>query len=156
MKIRTTSRCLCTEKGGDFNIDAKINGAYILLGLLYGRGDFDQSIIIAMRAGQDSDCNPSNAGGVLFTTSDYDSLDDKYLSALEQGKRFSYTEYDFQALADVSVKLARQIVVQAGGRIETNEDGEEVFVIPCAGTKTEQSGTVLGCRSDRRRDIHER
>jgi hypothetical protein len=124
------SRCLCTEKGGDFNIDAKINGAYILLGLLYGRGDFDQSIIIAMRAGQDSDCNPSNAGGVLFTTSDYDSLDDKYISALEQDKRFSYTEYDFQALADVSVKLARQIVVQAGGRIEENGDGEEVFVIP--------------------------
>ena len=123
-------RCLCTEKGGDFNIDAKINGAYILLGMLYGRGDFDQSIIIAMRAGQDSDCNPSNAAGVLFTTSDYDSLDDKYISALEQGKRFSYTEYDFQALADVSVKLARQIVVQAGGRIEENEDGEEVFVIP--------------------------
>jgi hypothetical protein len=123
-------QCLCTEKGGDFNIDAKINGAYILLGLLYGRGDFDQSIIIAMRAGQDSDCNPSNAGGVLFTTSDYDSLDDKYLSALEQDKKFSYTEYDFQALADVSVKLARQIVVQSGGRIETNEDEEEVFVIP--------------------------
>jgi len=123
-------RCLCTVKGGDFNIDAKINGAYILLGLLYGRGDFDQSIIIAMRAGQDSDCNPSNAGGVLFTTSDYNSLDDKYISALEQDKRFSYTEYDFQTLADVSVKLARQIVVQSGGRIEINEDGEEVFVIP--------------------------
>jgi hypothetical protein len=123
-------RCSCTGTGGDFNIDAKINGAYIILGLLYGRGDFDQSIIIAMRAGQDSDCNPSNAGGVLFTTSAYDRLDDKYISALEQDKRFSYTEYDFQALADVSVKLARKIVVQAGGRIEENDDGEEVFVIP--------------------------
>ena len=123
-------QCLCTEKGGDFNIDAKINGAYILLGLLYGRGDFDQSIITAMRAGQDSDCNPSNAGGILFTTSDYDSLDDKYTSALELGTKFSYTEYDFEALADVSEKLARQIVVQSGGSIEIDENGEEVFVIP--------------------------
>jgi hypothetical protein len=57
-------------------------------------------------------------------------LPDKYVSALEQGKKFSFTEYDFQGLADVSVKLASQIVVQAGGRIEVDEDGEEVFVIP--------------------------
>ena len=121
---------MCTEEGADFNIDAKINGAYIVMGMLYSKGDFDQSIIISMRCGQDSDCNPSNAAGVLFTTSQFDSLDDKYVSALEQGPKFSYTEYDFQALADVCVKLARQIVVQAGGRIEKHEDGEDVFVIP--------------------------
>ncbi len=46
-----------------FNIDAKINGAYIVMGLLYGKGDPDQTIVIATRCGQDSDCNPSNAGG---------------------------------------------------------------------------------------------
>jgi hypothetical protein len=123
-------RWLCTEKGGDFNIDAKINGAYIVMGMLYSRGDFDQSIIISMRCGQDSDCNPSNAGGVLFATSDFDSLAEKYVSALEKDKKFSYTEYDFQTLADVCVKLAKQIVTQAGGRIEIDEEGEEVFVIP--------------------------
>jgi hypothetical protein len=124
------TRWLCTEEGADFNIDAKINGAYIVMGMLYSKGDFDQSIIISMRCGQDSDCNPSNAAGVLFTTSHFDSLDDKYVSALEQGPKFSYTEYDFQALADVCVKLARQIVTQAGGRIEVDEDGDEFFVIP--------------------------
>jgi hypothetical protein len=123
-------RWLCTEKGGDFNIDAKINGAYIVMGMLYSKGDFDQSIIISMRCGQDSDCNPSNAGGVLFTTSTYDSLADKYVSGLKTDVKFSYTEYDFESLADVCVKLAGEIVVQAGGRIEKDEDGEDVFVIP--------------------------
>ncbi len=123
-------RWLCTEKGGDFNIDAKINGAYIVVGMLYGDRDFDDTIVISTRCGQDSDCNPSNAAGVLFTTSDFDSLEEKYVSALEQGTKFSYTEYDFEGLADVCVKLARQIVVQAGGRIATDEDGAEVFVIP--------------------------
>jgi hypothetical protein len=123
-------RWLCSEEGDDFNIDAKINGAYIVMGMLYSGGDFDQSIVISMRCGQDSDCNPSNAGGVLFTTSRFDDLAEKYVSALENGKKFSYTEYDFQMLADVCVKLAGQIVVQAGGRIEVDEDGEEVFVIP--------------------------
>ena len=33
-----------------FNIDAKINGAYIVMGLLYGKRDLDQTIIISTRA----------------------------------------------------------------------------------------------------------
>ena len=51
--------------GKPFNIDAKLNGAYVALGLLYGAGDFDATLRIATRAGQDSDCNPASAGGTL-------------------------------------------------------------------------------------------
>ena len=54
-----------------FNIDAKLNGAYVVMGLLYGNGDPDRTITIATRCGQDSDCNPANAAGILFTTIGY-------------------------------------------------------------------------------------
>ena len=40
---------------GAFNIDAKLNGAYIVMGLLYGRRDPDKTIVISTRCGQDSD-----------------------------------------------------------------------------------------------------
>ena len=43
------------------NIDAKINGAYLAIGLLYGGGDFWKTVDVATRCGQDSDCNPSTA-----------------------------------------------------------------------------------------------
>ncbi|OHB84447.1 MAG: hypothetical protein A2Z38_03640 [Planctomycetes bacterium RBG_19FT_COMBO_48_8] len=36
---------------GDFNIDAKINGAYIVIGLLYGQRDLDKTIVITTRCG---------------------------------------------------------------------------------------------------------
>ena len=49
-------------------IVAKVNGAYIAMGLLYGKGDLDETIIISTRCAQDSDCNPANSGGILFTT----------------------------------------------------------------------------------------
>ena len=49
----------------DFNIDAKLNGAYIAFGLLFGGGDFEKTMEISTRCGQDSDCNPSSAAGVL-------------------------------------------------------------------------------------------
>jgi len=48
-----------------FDIDARLNAAYVVLGLLYGQGDMTRTISIATRAGQDSDCNPSSAAGIL-------------------------------------------------------------------------------------------
>ena len=115
---------------GDFDIDAKINRAYIVMGLLYGKGDPDQTIIISTRCGQDSDCNPSNAGGILFTTIGFSNLPKRFKSALDPEGKFSHTPYDFPTLVDVCEKLARQSVRRAGGRVEKNADGEEVFVIP--------------------------
>jgi hypothetical protein len=44
-----------------FDIDTKVNAAYIVIGLLYGDGIYEKTIDIATRCGQDSDCNPSNA-----------------------------------------------------------------------------------------------
>lgn len=49
-KWGTTDRC-SSGAGKDFNIDAKLNGGYVVIGLLYGDGDFEQSMRIAMRCG---------------------------------------------------------------------------------------------------------
>ncbi|MCA9425661.1 MAG: ADP-ribosylglycohydrolase family protein [Candidatus Omnitrophica bacterium] len=113
-----------------FNIDAKINGAYVLMGLLYGGGDPDRTIIIATRCGHDSDCNPSSAAGVLFTTLGYSNIPERFKSALDEKTTFSYTTYNFPALVQVCEKLAREAVISAGGKIETTPDEGEVFVIP--------------------------
>jgi len=118
------------EKHNNFNIDAKINGAYIVMGLLYGKDDPDQTIIISTRCGQDSDCNPSNAGGVLFTTIGFSKLPEKYKSALDPEGKFSHTPYNFPKLVEVCEKLVRQAVERAGGRIEKDASGKEVLVIP--------------------------
>jgi hypothetical protein len=41
-----------------FNIDATVNAAYVVLGLLYGNGDFSKTLEISTKAGQDSDLQP--------------------------------------------------------------------------------------------------
>lgn len=118
------------DKNGEFNIDAKLNGAYIALGLLYGKGDTDATITIAMRCGQDSDCNPSNAGGVLFTTIGWSKLPDKFKSKLDEKAVFSFTAYNFPKLIEAAEKIARQAVVRSGGMIVRDPRGDEYFVIP--------------------------
>jgi len=114
----------------NFNIDAKINGAYIVMGMLYGKGDLDKTIIISTRCGQDSDCNPSNAAGVLFTTLGFSNLPERFISAIDAQGKFSYTPYSFPLLVHVCETLARKAVLRQGGRIEREADGSEVFVIP--------------------------
>ena len=123
-------RSSCSGPKSGHNIDAKINGAYIVMGLLYGQGDPDKSIIISTRCGQDSDCNPSNTGGVLFTSIGFKNLPDKFKSALNPAGKFSHTPYNFPTLVNVCEKLVRQAVKRAGGRVKKNADGQEVFVIP--------------------------
>jgi hypothetical protein len=115
-------------------IDCRINGAYVVIGLLYGKGDLEKTPIIACRCGLDSDCNPSSAAGVAFTTVGYAKLPEKFTKDLDREKKFSYTAYNFPAIIDVCEKLARQIVVRAGGKVVV-ENGEEIFLIPVQETK---------------------
>ena len=122
-KYRSKEYYLCA-------LDVKLEGAFVLMGLLYGQGDPDKTIVIAMRGGSDSDCNPSSAGGVFGTTVGQAGLPERYSRKLDQKAIFSHTAYSFPALIDVCEKLARQAVAQAGGRVERDASGEEVFVIP--------------------------
>lgn len=114
----------------EFNIDAKINGAYVVMGLLYGRRDLIETMTVAMRSGQDSDCNPASAVGILATMLGYDALPHTFTGNLDESQEFLYTDYNFAELLAVSEKLARESVLRAGGFIEMDESGEEVFVLP--------------------------
>lgn len=134
-------RFTCTTDR-NFNIDAKINGAYIIMGLLYGGGDPDKTVIISTRCGQDSDCNPSNAAGILFTSLGFSKLPHRFKSELNPEGKFSHTPYNFPRLVEVCEKLARQSVIQAGGKIEKAQDGTEIMVIPI---KLPQPGTFEQC-----------
>ena len=118
-----------------FNIDAKINAAFIIMGNLYGKGDIEKTTVISMRCGQDSDCNPANATGVLGTTIGMKTMPAKYVSQLNHETKYSHTAYNFDTLLDVCDKLARQAVKKQGGKIEKDADGNEVFVIPVKAPK---------------------
>jgi hypothetical protein len=111
-------------------LDVKLEGAFVLMGLLYGDSDPDRTIIISCRCGSDSDCNPSSSGGVLFTALGLGRLSDRYYRKLDEKRVFSHTAYNFPALLAVCEKLTRQALVKEGGRVEKDAQGEELFVIP--------------------------
>lgn len=113
---------------GKFNIDAKINGAYLAMGLLYGEGDIEKTIQIAMRCGQDADCNASSAAGILFTTIGYQKLPEVY-KAFDKTKVFIHTPYNLPDLFAVCQDLAQDAVLRGGGRMVEENEGR-VMMIP--------------------------
>ncbi|MEI9977295.1 MAG: ADP-ribosylglycohydrolase family protein [Ignavibacteriota bacterium] len=103
-----------------FNIDAKLNGAYLALGLLYGNSDFGKTIDIATRAGQDSDCNPSTAGGILGVAIGYRAIPDEWKSGIDgiAEKKFNFTDFTFHSIVDSTQKRAIALVEQRGGKLQ--------------------------------------
>ena len=103
-----------------FNIDAKINSAYVALGLLYGEGDFGKSIEIATRCGQDSDCNPATVGGVLGTVLGYDSIPEFWIDPLKEiwSLDFEGTDVSLEKGSNFSFNQALQLIERNGGKVE--------------------------------------
>lgn len=101
------------------DIDAKLNAAYVVLGLLYGNGDFTQTMEISTRAGQDSDCNPASAGGVLGTMLGYDKIPEYWKKGLNgaHDKKFKYTQYSLNDLYNVSFRHALNMIKLNNGKI---------------------------------------
>jgi hypothetical protein len=105
-----------------FNIDAKLNGAYIALGLLYGDGDMTKTIEISTQAGQDSDCNPSSAAGVLGTMLGWEKIPAQWKSGIPplSERKFRYTDFTFNTIVDSTYNRALASVKKAGGRVEAD------------------------------------
>jgi hypothetical protein len=106
-----------------FNIDARLNGAYIAIGMLYGGGDFARTLEITTRCGQDSDCNPASAGGVLGVALGYDRIPDRWKSGIPAiaDRKFAFTDYSFNDIVRSTLERARKVVEGAGGRWTESE-----------------------------------
>lgn len=102
-----------------FNIDAKVNAAYVVIGLLYGNGDFTRTLEITTRCGQDADCNPSTAAGVLGTLLGYDRIPAYWKLGLKEAEEidFKYTSMSLKKVYETGYRHALKNIEKNGGDI---------------------------------------
>ncbi|MDR2498029.1 MAG: ADP-ribosylglycohydrolase family protein [Tannerellaceae bacterium] len=126
-----------------FNIDAVINSAYIIIGLLYGEGDFARTIDISTRCGQDSDCNPASSGGILGTILGYNSIPEYWMKNLREVEdlNFAYTTISLNKTYQMSYKHALQIIERNGGTI----DGDNITIATQTPTPVRFEKGFEGC-----------
>jgi hypothetical protein len=111
-----------------FNIDAKVNAAYVVMGLLYGGGDFTRSLEISTRCGQDADCNPSTVGGILGAILGYNKIPAYWKRGLQQAEDidFKYTTMSLNDVYGISYKQALRNIERNGGKLH---DGTVTIVV---------------------------
>lgn len=101
-------------------IYAPFNMAYILVGLVYGEKDFGKTIDISTRCGLDSDCNPSNAAGILGAIIGYSQIPEKFMEPLkpyEETINFSGTSYTMAKTYAVGYSQALKVLKKYGAEI---------------------------------------
>lgn len=111
-----------------FNIDATVNSAYVILGLLYGDGDLKKTMEVSTRAGQDSDCNPATAAGILCTIYGYNAIDDYWLNPIKpvEDRDFAYTTISLNDVYEMGYGQALKVIEAYGGTV--GEESVEIKV----------------------------
>ncbi len=117
-----------------FNIDAKLNGGYVVMGLLYGNGDWYKTMNYATRGGQDADCNPANAAGILGTLIGAHAIPAEYREPLHNtywNKTLAGLpdSYEIDVLSEDTAQVGLKVLLANGGAVKTRE-GKMVLTVP--------------------------
>lgn len=112
-------------------VESTINTGATVLALLYGQGDFERTVQIAVLAGWDCDCNPATAGGLLGivhglaglppSLTDPNICGDSYVNVArpglpEPGAPLPQSE-SISSIAERMLALAQENILRNGGRI---------------------------------------
>ncbi|NLX12673.1 MAG: ADP-ribosylglycohydrolase family protein [Phycisphaerales bacterium] len=103
-------------------IESTINLAMTTLTLLYGQGDFEETIKIAVLSGYDADCNPATAGGLIGMINGFTGLPTDLTGPATDHYRVLYRpglpQYD--TISNLAVRMqavGEQVIVAQGGGI---------------------------------------
>ncbi|MFP4055230.1 MAG: ADP-ribosylglycohydrolase family protein, partial [Phycisphaerae bacterium] len=115
-------------------VESTVNTAMTTLAVLYGQGDFKQTVEIGALAGFDADCNPATAGGLVGLMQGYDAI----LAAVPNATATDYEiptliNYDSVTTVDAVAGLLQQAaegqILAAGGTISGTGD-QRTYTLP--------------------------
>ncbi len=109
--------------------DARVQGAVVLISLLYGKGDFEASVGIALRLSEANCCNAGNVGAVLGTWLGASRLPPALTAGLAGKQRFAHGGSTLEGRLKTCEQAAREILRLTGGAASgTGED--EIWRVP--------------------------
>ncbi|MEM2129590.1 MAG: ADP-ribosylglycohydrolase family protein [Candidatus Bathyarchaeia archaeon] len=88
------------------------NAALVLLGLLYGKGDYEKSITISVMGGWDTDCNGATTGSILGVMLGAKKLPKKWIDPLNNTVESYVVGYNNSKISDLAQRtfiLAQQV-----------------------------------------------
>jgi len=144
-KFRGKAQCICDDdkrKGfedGDLGWDAPSNIGIIILGLLYGQGDFAKSICTAVNCGEDTDCTAATVGAILGIINGIGGIEQKWIdpighkiktACLNIGNLGSYGSQlpaTVEELTDRTEKIAQRLIIDKKIPLKISENEATLF-----------------------------
>lgn len=118
--------------------DVPSNIGMLMIGLLYGEGDFSNSVCTAVNCGEDTDCTGATLGslfGILHGTA---GIPEKWIAPIgkniktaclnlgELGYYGNQLPVDVDDLTDRTIRLARRVIDRFGSTIQLTEEPTEL------------------------------
>ena len=101
--------CKVMEKYGHYHkVHTINNAAIVLLGLIYGKGDYERSITISVMSGLDTDCNGATAGSILGVMLGAKALPEKWIKPLNGQIESFIIGYNNSRISDLAKRTLRQ------------------------------------------------
>ena len=137
-------------------IESSVNTALTTLAILYGQGDFKETVRIGVLGGFDSDCNPATAGGLVGLMNGYSGLpsdltsqaSDDYAVGILQGTATLTTirgiAAGWQACAEAQILLAGGSITGSGAARTYHLPDDPVAAPPERPDRTGPRGLVRG------------
>lgn len=84
------------------------NAALVLLGLLYGEGDYEKSIAISVMSGLDTDCTGATTGSIVGVMLGAKNLPKKWIAPLNDRAESFVMGYNDSRISDLSKRTLKQ------------------------------------------------
>ncbi len=115
-------------------IESSVNTALTTMAILYGQGDFKETVKVGVLGGFDCDCNPATAGGLVGLIVGYSQLPADLTAAASDAYHVTtlqdlVTDTTIQDVAASWQAVAEAQILQAGGSI-TGEGAERTYHLP--------------------------
>jgi hypothetical protein len=146
---RSTRRKLYDHYQGQYSfgrhynwLESTINTGATIMSLLYGRGDFKDTVQIAVLVGWDCDCNPATAGGLIGVIEGYSGLPADLTAPAVCGDIYVniFRPYlpnenaglpQYESISNIAVRianLAEQNIMASGGHTTGDGAGKEYHI----------------------------
>ncbi len=137
--VPASDRCPVQEKDNDIpkavhGYDAPASIGIVLIGWLYGGGDFGKSVCIATNCGEDTDCTAGTLGAILGIIGGADKIPDKWKNGCSEKIAVCTLRPDLllnvpETVSALCERVVKQFPVISSERCDFTERG---FEITCA------------------------
>ena len=91
------------EKYGHYHrVHTINNAALVVMGLMFGKTDYEQGIVLTVRGGWDTDCNGATVGSILGTKMGADALPEKWIGVLSNRLMSVVRDFNDNQISDLA------------------------------------------------------